>query len=98
MLIKSSDDGSAPWQLKKCVDFQVGFRKSSGQLQAANYSSSGKTLGGNRSGLRYLGGQSFSGPGDGVLIVIPTHSSRVPHTSRTLRCVGFCPAAEHEST
>jgi hypothetical protein len=38
MLIKSSDDGSAAWQLKKCVDFQVSFRKSSGQLQAANYS------------------------------------------------------------
>jgi len=39
MLIKSSDDGSAAWQLKKCVGFKVSFRKSSGQLQAANYSS-----------------------------------------------------------
>jgi hypothetical protein len=39
MLIKSSNDGSAAWQLKKCVDFKVSFRKSSGQLQAANDSS-----------------------------------------------------------
>jgi hypothetical protein len=37
MLIKSSDDGSAASQLKKCVDFQVSFRKFSGQLQADSF-------------------------------------------------------------
>jgi hypothetical protein len=39
MLIKSGNDGSAAWQLKKYVDFKLSFRKSSGQLQAANDSS-----------------------------------------------------------